>query len=148
LNSKTKKFIHVPQCTDGDSVHTALQNYKLVEQIVETVGVGALWIGKRLAERERLVETKCDEFTTCSSRAGIAITARTSPEATAAMWNDALVTKPKWRKISNTSLIGLVNQLQQKKMRLMHWQESCMSNIDIASTRFCLDKAKKNLMMT
>ena len=104
LNNKKKRYIHVPQCTDGDSAHTALRNYKVVEQIVTTVGggvkspegldVGALWFGKRLAETNR------DEFTACSSRAGITVTARMSPEATAAMWNDALVTKTKQRKIS------------------------------------------------
>jgi hypothetical protein len=81
----------------------ALRDYKVVEQIVETVvggvrspeglDVGALWFEKRLAETNR------DEFTTCSSRAGITVTARISPEATTAMWNDALVTKRKQRKI-------------------------------------------------
>ena len=104
LNNKTKRYIHVPQCTDGDSAHTALRNYKVVEQIVTTVGggvkspegldVGALWFGKRLAE------TNPAEFTACSPRAGITVTARMSPEATAAMWNSALVTKTKQRKIS------------------------------------------------
>jgi hypothetical protein len=55
----------------------------------EGLDVGALWIGKRLAE------TNCDESIACSLLAGIAVTARMSPEATAAMWNDALVTKTK-----------------------------------------------------
>jgi hypothetical protein len=77
LNNKTKRFIHVPQCTDGDSAHTALQIYKVVEQIVETspegLDVGALWVGKQLAEKNP------DEFTACSSRAGITVTARMSP---------------------------------------------------------------------
>jgi hypothetical protein len=104
LNNKMKKYIHIPQCKDGASADTALQKYKVVEQIVETVGsgikapegldVGALWLGKRLTETNR------DEFTTCSSRAGIMITARMSPEATAAMWHDALVTKTKQREIA------------------------------------------------
>jgi hypothetical protein len=104
LNNKTKRYIHVQQCKDSASAHTALRNYKVVEQIVETVGgglkspegldVGALWFGKRLAETNR------DEFTTCSSRAGIIVRARMSPEATAAMWNDALMMKTKQRKIS------------------------------------------------
>jgi GTP-dependent phosphoenolpyruvate carboxykinase len=81
-----------------------LRKYKGVEQIVETVGtgikspegleVGALWLGKRLTE------TNHNEFATCSSRAGIMITARMSPEATVAMWHDALVTKTKQRKIA------------------------------------------------
>ena len=31
LNNKKKRYIHVPQCTDGDSAHTALRNYKVVE---------------------------------------------------------------------------------------------------------------------
>ena len=53
----------------------ALRKYKVVEQIVETVGsgakspdgldVGALWIGRRLTETNR------SEFTTCSPIAGI-----------------------------------------------------------------------------
>jgi GTP-dependent phosphoenolpyruvate carboxykinase len=82
LNNKTKRYIHVPQCAYGDCAHTALRNYKVVEQVVKTVGggvkspegldVGALWFGKRLAE------TNHDEFTACSSRAGIAITAQMS----------------------------------------------------------------------
>jgi hypothetical protein len=64
LNNETKRYIHFPQCKDRASAHTApLRNYKVVEQIVETV------------------------------RAGITVTARMSPEGTAAMWNDALVTK-------------------------------------------------------
>jgi hypothetical protein len=97
LNNKMKKYVHIPQCKDGASADTALRKYKVAEQIVETVGiginspegldVGALWLGKRLTETNR------DEFTTCSSRAGIMITARMSPEATATMWHDALVTK-------------------------------------------------------
>jgi hypothetical protein len=104
LSNKTKRYIHVPQCTDSDYAHTAFINYKVVEQIVETVGggvkspegldVGALWFGKRLAE------TNPDEFTAYSPRAGITVTARMSPEATAAMWNDALLTKTKQRKVS------------------------------------------------
>jgi hypothetical protein len=99
-----KKYIHSPQCKDGASADTALRKYKVVEQIVERVAsgikspagpdVGALWLGKRLAETNR------DEFTACSSRADIMITARMSPEATAAMWHDALVTKTKQRKIA------------------------------------------------
>jgi GTP-dependent phosphoenolpyruvate carboxykinase len=87
LNNKTKRYIHIPQYTAGDSAHTALQNNKVVEQIVEPIGggvespegldVGALWFGKRLAE------TNCDAFSACSSRAGITVTAsRMSPEAT------------------------------------------------------------------
>jgi Iap family predicted aminopeptidase len=73
LNNKMKKYIHIPQCKDGASADTALRKYKVVEQIVETVGSGikspegldggALWLGKRLTETNR------DEFTTCSSRA-------------------------------------------------------------------------------
>jgi hypothetical protein len=105
LNNKTKRHIYVPKCKDGASAHTALRDYKVVEQIVETVGggvrspeqgldVSVLWFGKQLAETDR------DKFTTCSSRAGITVTARMSPEATAAMLNDALVTKTKQRKIS------------------------------------------------
>jgi hypothetical protein len=104
LNNKTKRYIHVPQCKDRASAHTALRDYKVVEQIVETVGggvgspdglgVSALWFGKGLAE------INWDGFTTCSSRAGITGTTRMSPENTAAMWNDALVTKTKQRKIS------------------------------------------------
>jgi hypothetical protein len=93
LNNKTKKYIHVPQCVDGHSADMALRKYKVVEQIVETVSggarspegldVGALRIGKRLLETNR------NEFTTCSSRAGITVMDRMSPEATAAMWHDA-----------------------------------------------------------
>jgi hypothetical protein len=104
LNNKMKKYIHIPQCKDGASADTALRKYKVVEQIVETVGSGikspegldvsALWIGKWLTETNR------NEFTTCSSRAGITVMDRMSPEATAAMWHDALVTKTKQRKIS------------------------------------------------
>jgi hypothetical protein len=99
LNNKIKKFIHVPQCIDDASANTVLRKYKVVEQIVETVGggakspegldVGALWIGKRLTETNR------SEFATCSSRAGITVMAQMSPEATAAMRHDALVTKTK-----------------------------------------------------
>jgi hypothetical protein len=83
LDNKMKKYIHIPQCKDGASADTALRKYKVVEQIVETVGSGikspegldgcALWLGKRLTETNR------DEFTTCSSRAGIMITAKMSP---------------------------------------------------------------------
>jgi hypothetical protein len=104
LNNKTKRYIHIRQRTAGDYAHTALENNTVVHQIVETIGggvkspewlnVGALWFEKRLAE------TSPDEFNACSSRAGIAVSARTPPEATAAMWNDALVTKTKQRKIS------------------------------------------------
>jgi hypothetical protein len=104
LNNKTKKYIQIPQCKDGATADTALRKYKVVERIVETDGsgikspegidVGALWLGKWLTE------TNCDEFITCSSRAGIMIAARMSPEATAAMWHDALVTKTKQRKIA------------------------------------------------
>jgi hypothetical protein len=104
LNNKSKKYIHVPQCIYDASANTALRKYKVVEQIVETVGggakspeglyVGALWIGKRLTETNR------SEFATCSLRAGIRAMARMSPEATAAMWHDALVTKTKQRKIA------------------------------------------------
>jgi hypothetical protein len=53
LNTKTKRYIHVTQCKDGVSARTALRDYKVIEQIVETVGggvrspegldVGALW---------------------------------------------------------------------------------------------------------
>jgi hypothetical protein len=78
LNNKAKRYIHIPQCTAGDSAHTALRKNKVVEQIVETIGggvkspegldVGALWFGKRLAE------TNPDEFTACSPRAGITVT--------------------------------------------------------------------------
>ncbi len=60
----------------------------------EGLDVGALWFGKRLAE------TNPDKFTACSPRAGSTVRARMSPEATAAMWNDALLTKTKQRKIS------------------------------------------------
>jgi hypothetical protein len=105
LNNKSKKYIHIPQCIDDASANTALRKHKVVEQIVETVGggakfpegldVGALWIGKRLTE------TNQSEFATCSSRADIRAMARMSPEATAAMWHDALVTrKTKQRKIA------------------------------------------------
>jgi hypothetical protein len=78
--------------------------YRVVEQIVEMGGggikspkgldVGPLWLGKRLTE------TKHCEFTTCSLRAGggIMVTTRMSPEATGAMWHDALVTKTEQRK--------------------------------------------------
>jgi hypothetical protein len=74
LNNKTKRYIHIPQCTAGDSAHTALRNNKVVEQIVETIDggvkspegldVGTLWLGKRFAEVNR------DEFIACSLRAG------------------------------------------------------------------------------
>jgi hypothetical protein len=106
LNKKITKYIHVPQCIDDASANTALRKYKVVEQIVETVGGGAkspqglldvcaLWIGKRLTE------TNQSEFaTSCSSRAGITVMARMSPEAIAAMWHHALVTKTKQRKIT------------------------------------------------
>ncbi len=40
LNNKMKKYIHIPQCKDGASADTALRKYKVVEQIVETVGSG------------------------------------------------------------------------------------------------------------
>ena len=63
LNNKAKRYIHIPQCTAGDSANTALQKDKVVEQIVETIGggvkspegldVGALWFGKELAETNR-----------------------------------------------------------------------------------------------
>jgi hypothetical protein len=49
LNNKTKRYIHLPQCTYGDSVCTALQNYKVVEQIVETIG-GGLDVGALLVK--------------------------------------------------------------------------------------------------
>jgi hypothetical protein len=64
-----KKYIHFLQCVDGHSAEMALRKYKVVEQIVETVGdgarspewleTGALLIGKRL------IETNINEFTTC-----------------------------------------------------------------------------------
>jgi hypothetical protein len=102
LNNDTKKYIHVPQCVDGHSADMALRKYKVVEQIVDTVGdgarspegldAGALLIGKRLTE------TNLNEFTARSSRAGITVMDRISAEATAAMWHDALVTKAKQRK--------------------------------------------------
>jgi hypothetical protein len=104
----------------------ALRKCKVVEQIVHTVGGGekspegldasALWIGKWLAE------TNCSEFTTRSSRAGVRVVMdQISPEATAATWHDALVTKTKQRK-SDTSSVGLVDQSLRKKRTLMHWR--------------------------
>jgi hypothetical protein len=152
LNNKTKRYIHVPQCKDGASAHTALRDYKVVEQIVETIGggvrspegldVGALWFGKRLAE------TNPDEFTTCSSRAGITVTARMSPEATAAMWNDALVTKTKQRKISKHLFHWFGQPITAKEKDVDALAGKVYVECDMASTHFCLDKAKKNLMMT
>ncbi len=66
LNNKMKKYIHFLQCVDGHSAEMALRKYKVVEQIVETVGggaksakgldVGALWIGKRLTEKKSEVD--------------------------------------------------------------------------------------------
>jgi hypothetical protein len=104
MNNKEKKFLHVPQCINEKTAAAALQKYKVVEQIVETVGggvrspegldVGALWLGKRLFETHR------DEFTRVASTSGITVTKRMSPESTAAMWHDALVTKTKQRKIA------------------------------------------------
>jgi hypothetical protein len=40
LNNKMKKYIHIHQCKDGTSADTALRKYKVVKQIVETVGSG------------------------------------------------------------------------------------------------------------
>jgi hypothetical protein len=40
LNNKLKKYIHVPQCNDGDTTNMAFRKYKVVEQIVDTVGGG------------------------------------------------------------------------------------------------------------
>jgi hypothetical protein len=40
LNNKAKRYIHIPQCTAGDSANTALRKDKVVEQIVETIGGG------------------------------------------------------------------------------------------------------------
>jgi hypothetical protein len=64
----------------------ALRKYKVVEQIVETVGagekspegldVGALWL------RKWLTETDGSEFTTYLLRTGIGVMDRMSPEAT------------------------------------------------------------------
>ena len=57
--------------------------------------MGALWLGKRLFETHR------DEFTTVALTSGItSVTKIMSPESTAAMWHDALVTKTKQRKIA------------------------------------------------
>jgi hypothetical protein len=104
MNNKTKKYLHVPQCANTATAAMALRKYNVVEQIVETVGggvrspegldVGALWLGKRL------FETNPDEFTSVASTSGITVTKRMSPESTAAMWHDALVTKTKQRKIA------------------------------------------------
>jgi hypothetical protein len=96
LNNKMENYIPVPQCIDNASTATALRKYKVVEQIVEPVGGGiespeglgngALWLGNRITE------TTYGEFTTCSSRAGITVTARMSLEATAAaMWHAVML---------------------------------------------------------
>jgi hypothetical protein len=104
MNNKTKKYLHVPQCANSATAAMAFRKYNVVEQIVETVGggerspegldVGALWLGKRL------FETHCDEFTRVATTSGVTVTKRMSPESTAAMWHDALVTKTKQRKIA------------------------------------------------
>jgi hypothetical protein len=104
MNSKTKKYIHVPQCANSATAAMAFRKYNVVEEIVETVGggvrspeglnVGALWLGKRLFETHR------DEFTLVASTIGITVTKRMSPESTAAMWHDPLVMKTKQRKIA------------------------------------------------
>jgi hypothetical protein len=104
MNNKTKRYIHVPQCANSATAAMAFRKYNVVEQIVETVGagvrspegldVGALWLGKRLFETHRA------EFTSVASSIGITVAKRMSPESTAAMWHDALVTKTKQRKIA------------------------------------------------
>jgi hypothetical protein len=105
MNNKTKKYLHVPQCANSATASMALRKYNVVEQIVETVGggvrspegldVGALWVGKRLFETNR------DEVTSVAASVGITrVMKRMSPESTAAMWHDALVTKTKQRKIA------------------------------------------------
>jgi hypothetical protein len=104
MNNKTKKYIHVPQCANSATVAMAFRKCNVVDQIVETVGgggrslegldVGALWLGGRLFETHR------DKFTSVASTVGITVTKRMSPESTAAVWHDALVTKTKQRKIA------------------------------------------------
>jgi hypothetical protein len=119
LNNLIKKSIHAPQCIDDVSGNTALRKYKVVEQIVETVGgganspeeleVGALWIEKCLTEANQ------SEFATCLSRAGITVMARMSPEATAAMWHDALVTNTKQRKLARHLFVWFVHPITAKE---------------------------------
>jgi hypothetical protein len=104
LNNKLKKYTHVPRCNYGDTANMAFRKYKVVEQIVDTIGGGvklperldngALWLGKRFTETNR------EEFATCSRRAGITAMPKMSPEATSAMRHDALVTKTKQQKIA------------------------------------------------
>jgi hypothetical protein len=69
------------------------------------------------------METNRSELATCSSRAGIRAMARMSPEATAAMWHDALVTKTKQRQIARHLFSWFGHPITAKEKDVMHWRE-------------------------
>jgi hypothetical protein len=105
LNNSSKKFIHVPQCSNQPSAMSQNVKYKFIQEIVYTLGAGAekvadglnkgaLWLCMGLAHLFRA------EYVQSASRAGITCITRMSPEATGAMWTDAKMTKSKSRKIS------------------------------------------------
>jgi hypothetical protein len=105
INNKAKKFVHIPLCTNEASASASFRKYKVVEEIVSTLGggctsptglnLGALWLSQKLANTYR------DEYIECAANANITVVNRImSPEATAAMWHVAKVAKSKQRNIA------------------------------------------------
>jgi hypothetical protein len=105
LNNSSKKFIHVPQCSNQPSAMSQNVKYKFIQEIVYTLGAGAkkvadglnkgaLWLCMGLAHLFRA------KYAQLASPAGITCITRMSPKATGAMWTDANMTKSKSRKIS------------------------------------------------
>jgi hypothetical protein len=60
---------------------------------------------------------------------------------------DALLTKTKQRKISKHLFDWFGQPITAKEKEVDALAERYMSNVNMVSTRFCLDKARKNLMM-
>jgi hypothetical protein len=105
-NNTSKKFVHIPQCSNLSSAMSQNTKYKFVQEIVNTLGAGmekvvdnlhngALWLCWVLADLYK------QEFTQSAARAGVVSISRMSPKGTAAMWTDAKLTKSKSRKISS-----------------------------------------------
>jgi hypothetical protein len=105
-NNTSKKFVHIPQCSNLSSAMSQNVKYKFVQEIVNTLGAGtekvvdnlhngALWLCRVLADLYK------QEFTQSAARAGVVSISRMSPKGTAAMWTDAKLTKSKSRKISS-----------------------------------------------
>jgi hypothetical protein len=105
-NNTSKKFVHIPQCSNLSSAMSQNVKYKFVQEIVNTLGAGtekvvdnlhngALWLCWVLADLYK------QEFTQSAARAGVVSISRMSPKGTAAMWTDAKLTKSKSRKISS-----------------------------------------------